>query len=462
MVPVGVARAKAGLTKSVYGILAAASFTPMVAAKELDTAPQVDRVEPRISLTHSSLNSGNLVTQVSFKELRRAHLEEQRMAAPPTPDRQSERTQSGQTAADTRTERGISSTAPQPAAERSSLEAMLTDLRERAYEIAGQSVVDLTVAGISLWALARAALRLQVAAHKRFFPDQISVYLIEPIIGSHGDARLSTRTLSRLQLDEIYRDDPKALRLVRKAQRAAARHPELPILFFSNGSTAEVFTNLNKHMSGMLCGTDSALTAMGNATKRLASLAASGTMQQGIEQQVPMQRVFLLYTFERYDAVRTRVVWLPADDVISLLGDTKGWFNACMNIRDERIRNSTAQRLVRHIEIATSIVLRRPDLVEGYCRESPDLWQKVESTARDMRKLLALPPSESLRYLRQYLEGNPELDTALTPKEERWLNKIWYGKADAVRPDTAARDWLTYIEVPACRATAELSVAKAA
>jgi hypothetical protein len=323
------------------------------------------------------------------------------------------------------------------------LEERLTALRERAYEIAGQSVVDLSMACLAMYALLRATVRIQLGARRRFWPNQISVYLLEPITGSHGGLRLSTRTLARLNLAEIYQDDPRALRMIRKAQRAAAKHSELPICFFPAGSTARVFTNLNKHMSSIICGTDSALVAMNNAIHRLASVGQSGSIRDGVQRQVPMQRVFLLYTFERYDAVRTRVIWLPAD--------LDGWYRACMRIRDSCVREATAQRLVRHLEIATSIVLRRPDLVEGYCGAHCALWDRVQRTALAMRKLLVLSPKASFEFLQRHLEADSKPDSTLSAEEERRLCQIWY-RTDAVPPDKdAGRDWFTYIEVPSTR-----------
>ncbi len=430
------------LRKGVYGLLAAACFSPALIKDTLNAA-QIPEIPAPIPVTLRATNVDSTLVRVNFPDFRRAAPAPKNPVAAPL----------------------LAAQAPTLSTTESSFSKLLdriggklTEVRERLYDIAGQSVVDLTIAGITVWALARAAIRIHLSAYRRFFPDQISVYLIEPMIGSHGGIRASTRTISRLELDEVYKNDPKALRLVRRAQRSAARHPELPILFFPRGSSAEVFTNLNKHMSSLICGTDSALVSMNNATKRLASLASNGSIRPGIERQVPMQRVFLLYTFERYDAVRTRVVWLPADDVISLLGDLPSWTEACNRIKDEKTRSATRRRLTRHIEIATSIVLRRPDLVEGYCRNHPELWEKVQKTAQDMKKLLILFPEQSLEYLEAYIDPTrPRPNPKLTAKEEQWLSRIWYGQDTPPTDDEKGREWLSFIEIPSTRGDFELA-----
>lgn len=292
------------------------------------------------------------------------------------------------------------------------------------YNAFGQQTVDIAVLGYAAFQATRGAIRLFFWAKLKRYPDSISVYVVEParVNSSSKDEELSTRTLVDSDIRTIYDCCPDAVKAIRHATKAARKHPELPILFFERPLHEEVFSKLKVTVSSGISFGLGSRAAVHNANYRFASIG-DGKNQP----YIPMEKVFLVFTWERYGVSSIRAVFMPARDVISLLAEPERWYNAALRVPIDRDRDQALRRLVRHLEIASCIALRNPELVEHYCEERPKVWQTVQRNAQFMRKMLVLEPKESLDYVERWISDPGSLEATLTVAEEERLQTIWAG-----------------------------------
>ncbi len=288
---------------------------------------------------------------------------------------------------------------------------VLSQIRTFAANLAGNQTVDLVLGGVGVFLGFYGTAHLWYAAKRKLFPDALSGYVLEPVPRNNGsqDEYLSTRTATKVEttLKTIYGCSPNLVRVIRKAQEVAKEHPELPILFFDSKEGAEIFTMLRTSVSDTLASSPHVRALAYNAGIRFSDACKKVC---GIEAKkmpsdlVTMEKMFAVFTYERFDAVAARLVVLPVKDVISLLTDPERWFDAAHRIPVTQDRDAALRRLVRHIEIATTLVLDRPEIFKQYLENYPKVFDALIHSTNVLRRMLLLLPDASLTFIEEWLK----------------------------------------------------------
>ena len=263
---------------------------------------------------------------------------------------------------------------------------------------------------------------------KKWFINEINVSQVGDFEGSGPMAftpfTAHTRQLFGLDLYGFFKFNLAMLRRTRQ---------EIPILFFNyRRSLDRLFKVPRGKIAAEVYGSFLAIETVAKARERLEQYSGEEAprLPKGRRQLV------MAYSLDEVDVTVSRANFYCVYDLINIAANPKQWFES-INSPGYDVSPIT-KKLQRQLELAILLLHERPQYIRTLCPELKwdtklsETFDRAQENSKQLFRLLTMDFTTGDKFLKDYLTGK-EVETSLTHREQRRINKTVYGTSNQTR-----------------------------